>query len=346
VLGPRLAERTRKLLDVARLRRRLHITVRDLRSAVVFAVVGSRTCDEIVGLAESGQDEQLIGGRFYNAIFAGGEQDPFSDEAARGDRLLRLIGSLDVSRTAEPELDARLWGEDGASLFLRDPGTHRDIAYLTAERESARTADAADPPAHRHIRTIHAALRRLAYFEREDPGWISMLPYRSLNAFLDLMEDPTSEALTRMAQAISNSEGLYGADAAGSISVRLVSELEGSDRSFVTHPVDKFELTTVMPSSGLRYLEFAPDTVRLQHLERPDVRLDIDLDLFETLERVRSGFRPSREELRGAWLNLRVFKEQLGAMLTDSLLLSHGERRFYRIDRTGPESLHVVAVQR
>ena len=42
-------------------------------------------------------------------------------------------------------------------------------------------------------------------------------------------------------------------------------------------------------------------------------------------------FVPSREELRGTWLNLRVFKDQLAAVPTNALLLSRDDREFYEI---------------
>jgi hypothetical protein len=48
--------------------------------------------------------------------------------------------------------------------------------------------------------------------------------------------------------------------------------------------------------------------------------------------------------MQGAWLNLRVFKEQLGAMPADELLLTRGERQFYRIVRSGSDALQIEAL--
>ena len=54
-----------------------------------------------------------------------------------------------------------------------------------------------------------------------------------------------------------------------------------------------------------RYVEYAPDSLDLRHTHAIGrSSLEIDLDLFETLTRILDGFTPSREELRGAWLNL------------------------------------------
>jgi hypothetical protein len=67
--------------------------------------------------------------------------------------------------------------------------------------------------------------------------------------------------------------------------------------------------------------------------------LDLDLDLFETLMRIHGGFTPSREELQGAWLNLRIFKEQLASMGSSSLLLSRDDDQFFNIERMGREAV-------
>jgi serine/threonine protein kinase len=344
VLGPRIKERIRKVLDVARLRRRLHITMRDLRSALAYSVAGDRTCAEIISLADKDGAAEMIAGRYYNSLFAGREEVSGPQPAVARDRLLRLVGTLDVARTPEPDLDSRLWTEDLGAMHVRGSSDQTDIRFLREARETVRFGDSSADGFADRIRFVHASLRRLHFMEREDPGWIAMLPYRSLGAFLSMLEGATDEALPRIVQAISNSEGRFLRLDADQLSVRLVGELEGADRSFVVHAASLLQLEPVIPGSGLRYLEFQPDIVRLQHRERDNVRLDVDLDLFETLERVRAGFRPSREEMQGAWLNLRVFKEQLGAMPADELLLTRGERQFYRIVRSGSDALQIEAL--
>ncbi len=344
VLGPRIAERTRKLLDVARLRRRLHITMRDLRSALAFAVVGDRDCSEIVELAQGADDGAVVAGRFYNAIFAGAVTSPAFRPSAARDRLLQLIATLDVARAADPELDGRLWSAPLAEILPHGDSDNADIRYFGEARESARSSDPAVAGVSDLVTFVHASLRRVYFFEREDPGWVSMFPYRSLGTFVEMLEGSTEGALRKIVQAISNSEGRFPAESDARLAVRLVGEFGGSDRTFVVHHATDFLLEPVIPESGLRYIEFQPDTVRLRHSKRAGVQLDVDLDLFETLERVRAGFRPSREELQGAWLNLRVFKEQLGAMPADELLLARGERQFYGIRRLAAEGIQIEAI--
>ena len=72
----------------------------------------------------------------------------------------------------------------------------------------------------------------------------------------------------------------------------------------------------------------------LKHKEQPALGLEIDLDLYETLIRVLAGFTPSREELRGTWLNLRIFKDQVARLRTEELLLSSDDRTFHHVRRS------------
>ena len=73
-----------------------------------------------------------------------------------------------------------------------------------------------------------------------------------------------------------------------------------------------------------------------------DVFLEIDVDLYESLARIGLGFTPSREELRGAWLNLRIFKEQLASVPSDSLLLIRSDGDAYRIARSSDRAAIVT----
>jgi serine/threonine protein kinase len=351
VLGPRAAERIRQTLDLVRLRRRLHITMRDLRSALAFVVVGNRTCDEIVRLVEENDSRGLLSGHLYNAIFAASEKldrPGRSDDAAR-DRLLALVGTLDVAKTADPQDDARLW-MGGADAVAGDPPSlarnDRQLIAEIRERLPLSPSELEQARAQADLRLVQASLRRKLFLEREDPGWLAMFPYARLADFLRLLREGCRESdHADVIRAVSNSDGLFSDEFGEYLSVRLVAESESADRSFVLHPAEEFVLGLRDESGSAMYVEYAPDGLRLESTRLPGVRLDIDLDLYETLMRVRRGFTPSREELRGAWLNLRIFKEQLASAPSDSLLLSRDDRRFFRVTRvSGEHAIDVEAV--
>ena len=342
ILGPRTAERVRQTLDVVRMRRRLHITMRDLRSALAFVVAGNRTCSEIVNLVDSGETKPLLAGHVYNSLFAASSAagpDAYADDAFN-DRLLQEVGLLDVARTADPDDDARLWLLGTAGVRSDPPGLVRNDRALLDELRTRLPLDGTElrkPVVKDEVRFLHASLRRKLFLEREDPDWLAMLPFSRLAQFMRQLRAPDSESSSQdrdeLGYAISASEGLQAGDFRDYVAVRLAQEGDGSDRSFVTHEVSQFSLEPVNMRALARFVEYQPDLLVLRHKHREDVLLEIDVDLYESLARIGAGFTPSREELRGAWLNLRIFKEHLASMPSESLLLIRGGGDAYRIAR-------------
>lgn len=346
VLGPRSAERIRQTFDLVRLRRRLHITMRDLRSALAFVVAGNRTCSEIVTLVEDQARDDLLAGHLYNSLFAASDKlrAPARSPEAGSDRLLGVVGTLDVAKTSDPEVDARLWAV-GIDAIRPDPETlqrqDRLLLMDLRDRLPRSPRELIEGRAKSDLRLLQSSLRRKFFMEREDPGWLSMYPYDRLDVFLRQVGGFEQADRAAIVRAISNSEGLFDLAFAGDLGVRLVGENEGADRSFVIHSADDFRLTPLDRSAAADYVEYAPDVLELRHVREPSLSLEIDLDLYEMLTRVLEGFTPSREELRGAWLNLSIFKNQLATIPSESLLLSRDDLRFHRVFRVDGE----VAVQ-
>lgn len=339
VLGPRSSERVRQTLDVVRLRRRLHITMRDLRSALAYVVAGNRTCDEIVQFVDDGDTKKLLAGHIYNSMFAASASagpDGLAEDA-RNDRLLREVGYLDVARTADPDDDARMWSL-GTGAFRPDPsGAERNDRSLLDELRTRLPLDGAElrsPVVMDEVRFLHASLRRKLFLEREDPAWLAMLPFPQLADFMRQLRAPGAMDRDALARAISASEGLHASSFSDYVAVRLAQETDSADRSYVTHEIARFFVEPVNMRSLARYVEYQPDLLVLRHRDRDDVFLEIDVDLYESLARIGGGFTPSREELRGAWLNLRIFKEHLASMPSDSLLLIRADGDAYRIARS------------
>ena len=95
--GSQVLERLTLLYRLVTLRAKLHITLRDLRSALAFTIAGTRSCEEIHTLYEQGEREEIIRGFYFNSWAAA--------EAVQHDRLLRLLQEVDVGRTGDPKLD-------------------------------------------------------------------------------------------------------------------------------------------------------------------------------------------------------------------------------------------------
>ena len=100
VAGPKLIERLKTLHTVTHLRGRLHITLRDLRSALAYTLAGQRDCDEIHELYSRGGPEarrEILSGFYFNAWSGGlGGSD---------DRLLRLLAEGLANKAIAQRLD-------------------------------------------------------------------------------------------------------------------------------------------------------------------------------------------------------------------------------------------------
>jgi serine/threonine protein kinase len=325
ILGSRATERIRETIDVVRLRRRMHITTRDLLSVLAYLLVGNRTCRTIIDLAEAEDFRALARGHLYNRLFAANEDHP--DENAEKDRLLSETGVLDVADTAQPELDGRLWLL-GLGAIKPDPaGLERsDRELIHALIEADRSDDRL---------TAHRYLRRKLYFETEDPSYLDMLPYQYLRQFTESLADPAFDTAHKIAEAVSASEGLRDVD--GVVAVRLVDDLDARERSYVTRPVDDFSLTVLDDSPTASMLEYRPELLRFASLVDQTLALDIDIDIYEALMRMRQGFTASREDLRGSWLSLATFKERLASIPSREILLrsSSGARTRIAVGEDG-----------
>jgi hypothetical protein len=64
-----------------------------------------------------------------------------------------------------------------------------------------------------------------------------------------------------------------------------------------------------------------------------EAELLINLDIFEMLERLNRGYRPSIEEEQGYYLSLAVFKNILGSAPYQEVLLTTTGQDFYKIQR-------------
>jgi hypothetical protein len=148
-----------------------------------------------------------------------------------------------------------------------------------------------------------------------------MFPYEHLRGFMAALVDPPEEASRSIAEAISHSEGLRAAAGTGILAVRVAQQLDAQDRSFITHRSEDFLLEVINPGEVSRYIEHLPDLLRFRHHAAAQLALDIDVDLWEALMRMRAGFTPSREDLRGSWLSLQTFKEKVASTPSRELLI-------------------------
>jgi len=336
IAGPRLLERLKTLYTMAHLRGRLHITMRDLRSALSFMLIGNRDCGEIHALYMAGKHDEVARSYYFNSWMGGGQ--PTSD------RLLTLLGELDVGKQEDPRFDRGLdfVQPDDRALFRFERRGQFDFEVLKrlfGDLPRGGSDVSVRQRARKH-REYVAMARRKHFFERRDASWEKMLPYRSAKRMVEIVRGETSiDALTsEILHAINRGEGLQRPERLGtSLALQLRQVEHGTVRSYRLFPAEGFGLQVQDFAANARFVEHLPTGLLLkfqgQGFGAISSELIINLDVFEMLVRLNEGYRPSVEEMQGFYLCLGVFKNSLNAQPYREILLTTTGHDFYRLAR-------------
>ncbi|RME28936.1 MAG: serine/threonine-protein kinase PknK, partial [Deltaproteobacteria bacterium] len=348
VAGPKVAERLRRLYAITHLRGRLHITMRDLRSALAFTLAGTRDCDEIHALyANSGAEarQQILQGFYFNAWQGG---------AGSADRLLSLLRQIDVGEATNPDTDRALDylppdAREMARFTFAQRGDYDTQLLDRLYRELPRDASAATAPGRlQQHRDYVAMLRRRHFFERRDEGWKEMLPYRKADEFWRLVTGKTQPEiyLDDLLMAINRGEGLSDPRRLGNaLALRVRNVERGTVRSYRLFPGERFSLELPVATVNA-FVEHIPQALQLVYTAPGGQRAEllVDLDIYEMLARLNDGYRPSLEELQGYYLALTVFKNVLSSAPYQEVLLTRTGHDFYRVRREDEGTLKLEAL--
>jgi serine/threonine protein kinase len=345
--GPRVLERLENLYAVTHLRGRLHLTLRDLRSALAFTLAGTRDCDEIHALYEAGRRDEIAQGFYFNSWKGG--------DAPNADRLLTLLADLDVAGTDDPRLDRTLdfsAPDDDGSLFRFERRGNYDREVLRRLFDELPRDVSGRPSSHRAEahRSFIAMARRRAFFERRDDAWRAMLPYTKAGEMLSVVrgERSADELLEPLLLAINRGEGLSRPERLGSHLALEVRRVEGGSlRSYRLYPRGRFALTVHQASQRSRFVEHMPSSLVLTYRDDAGLTAEllVTLDVFEMLARLNDGYRPSVEEEQGYYLSLAVFKNLLGSAPYQEVLLTTSGYDFYRVARQADGRLEMTRVR-
>ncbi len=349
VSGAAVRERLRTLFEIVHLRRKLHITMRDLRSALAWMIARDHDCGKVAVLlgepahTPAAPPHQLVRLLYMNAF--AGDDAPAGDRV--DDRLVALLRQIDVAEVANPGDDRALYfdGVAGCERLTFVVRTDLPDRLLNTIRASLSDGwEGVQSAAGVKQRQAYAGmLRRLAYFERRDERWQEMLPYRHLTGFRQILRNSHAEQETRvlLAQGLSTLEGAHSLELKRThIFLRAGREQKVRVKSFRLFPIEEF--STVLPrarATSRRYLEYLPDRFLLVHTPpggnratgvRP-AELIVTLDVWELLARVSEGYLPSFYDLGGHYLNLVIFKNALTHLHYRRALLTRDDRSFFEV---------------
>ena len=333
--GSQVLERLTLLYRLVTLRAKLHITLRDLRSALAFTIAGTRSCDEIHGLFEQGEREEITRGFYFNSWAGAG--------TVQHDRLLRLLQEVDVGRTGDPKLD-RLFDfhpPDPSPLLMDfSPRGRYDRELLLATFQSlpSELRSHQNGPRFARHREYVAMLRRQHFFEARDDSWRDLIPYSAARKMVHLLTqrfEPRAAAL-EIINAINRGEGIVDNRRLRNKLALQVRQVESATvRSYRVYSAECFELVPQEPAQASPYLEHSPTALLLRFSDGTDLQAElvINLDIFEMLDRLNQGYRPTVDELQGYYLSLVVFKNILGSAPYQEVLLTPTGHEFYSVTR-------------
>ncbi len=370
--GTQIVERARSVFEIAYLRRKLHITMRDLRSALSYMLLRDHNCDDVAALMQGNAAPIDYLENYYFNAFASSEVPArelagASFEAPQSaDRLVKLLSQSDLALWVNPGDDRDLYFADQAawlaSPLLGFDDQSYDSALMGVIQTELRTreqddSDSGNRPDNLVVAArlrFHAMMRRKSYYERRDEGWREMLPYTCAREFVELVTAGIGATSQRtgegggieplrsdIALAISTSEGMrHPGYAYSNLALRAASTPKSSLKSFRLFPVEDFRLRNPSLGSMATYLEYVPDHFFFEHVDG-NARLAVSLDLFELLRQIGAGTVPSPADIQGYFLNLSIFKNALTHFPYREGLLTEDDRIFYRVFADERDVLHL-----
>lgn len=349
--GPKVLERLKLLYTITHFRGRLHITMRDLRSALSYMLAGTLDCKGIHGLYYNSSEENLdriLDGFYFNSWLGG--------SAGSNDRLVSLLREIDMARVSNPALDRGF-------AFLK-PGFKKMNRFSFPDRQEYDERlleklfenlprDFSSNSRNYHIdrhRNYLSYIRRKHFFECRDTSWQEMLPYSSVNEFMKIVRNPGERGannIKNIIQAINRGEGLSEPGGLGNqLALRVRKVTRGTIRSYRLFNGAKFSLDIETGSDSHPFIECLPQHLLLYYNQADGqaASLVLNIDVFEMLMRLNNGYKPNVEEEEGFYLSLSVFKNILSAAPYQEVLLTENGFEFYRIRRDDKGVLHLDEV--
>jgi hypothetical protein len=347
VKGPEVRNRIKKILLAVHLKQAKHITMRDIRSVLSFILFNKYNCSQLQKHIDDGNE--IVDRFYYNNIF----------DLTEKDRILNLLAKLDVAAVCNPKLDNFLYFTDPSSSEFNDLLNHSpksprtDISHLQKfYNDRPQGTQDNDGERKKNANIYHDSIRRKLLFEGNDDkmqsklmaGWRDLLPYSSKNFklyenFLQTGTDPNNELRNSIILAISKSERIYN-DVVGSenLCIRSTNSSKSNTKAFYGFSAADFKVEVHHIGQQENYIEYKPYSVVFKHIDG-SAQLEISLDLFEILMRIKEGYVPTSTEIKTFFLNLEMFKRRVVTKHSESVFLTEDDTNLFKIERSAGNKL-------
>ena len=271
---------------------------------------------------------------------------------------------LDVSLASNPKLDnfIHFHGPDDelcSRVLIPGHEEKQDLPYLKQLfANMPQGTDDNDSARHDNARCYHQSIRRKLFFESTEeemkaagfPIWKDFLPYKKYDRFYRVIharEDAHFELRNDLTLAISKSERIYN-EIIGSenLCLRSTSTTKANTKGFYSFPAD---FKVIVKDIGFRksfgiYAEcFVHRYVGIDANKNP-LELEIPIDLFEVLCRIREGYIPAASEVRTFFLNLEMFKRRIASKRPDKIFLTDDDSTLFEVSKDPANNLIMTKV--
>ncbi len=274
----RACQRLFAALQAVHLRGETHITVRELRAALVYILFGIHSCRDY----HDGREETLP---YWDRAFS-------PESPGRQGEALRELARFDPALEAHPHLDRRLQSasfENGEAPSLES--ARRRVYFEWTERRTVEAAageeGALDLDGGRHLRLF----RKLPFMAPEDRAGICKRLCRGISR----LEDLPPQALDRAGAAL-----------------RIVPRTLTETAFWIEKPFKRFRLEADLPEAaeGIERLHRQASLI-YRYSGGKEERLTLGVDLFHLLLELDDGYRLGDVSTNDAFARLSIFVQRL-----------------------------------
>lgn len=338
--GVSVKQRLKEIILAIYLKKEKHITMRDIRSLISFILFNKYTCSQLQTSIDEG--ENLLQRFYYNNAFNKEEQD----------RMVAILQEVDVADMPLPKLENQLYflnpnTELAEELFEKgNLIANPDLNYLEAHflNKPEGTSDRQEGKKE-SADLFLSSIKRKIFFEGNNKymqeqfavNHYSFLPYKYFERFVAFLQtgiDENFQLRDDLVLSISKSEKIYN-DEVGRENVCISSGSLKNSATKAFYGFKSADFEVVLPDVGnqTNYIEYFPDHIIFRHSDKT-AALEINIDLFEILMRIREGYVPTSIEIRTFFLNLEMFKRRILAKRSTKVFLTEDDSNLYSFEKS------------